>query len=174
MNSPVYVIRVQLVKDGPGQLLPIVSIAVSVFSVALTLIFRRRDRPRLSAMTNRAIPVGLGRNAEGSARIYVTVTNKSRTATTQVSQLTLELPDGGTFAHTERWRADDVLPADLGLGTSVRISNPVRGPGISLLNEQVPTSWIRARAVCGHRRTAGRNQRKLIETVRAYAMERSR
>lgn len=173
MHSPADVIQVQLVTDEWSTSLPIVAIAVSLFSVALTLVFRYRDRLRLSAPANWAFPVGRGGDAVGAALIYVMVTNESRTATTQVSQLALELPDGRTFARTERWPADDVLPADLGPGANVRISYQARGLGMSLLNEHVSASWIRARAVCGHRRTVGRKQRKLADALRTRTIERS-
>lgn len=163
-------IQVELISEWWEQLLPMAALGLSLLSLGLTLWFRFSDRLKLSvSMTWSMYLDSMGGFSQGSDRLNIIVTNRSRTAITQVTELTLQLPSGGNFARVEPGITDDALPITLGPGESASVSYETRGVGITLNGEAKEAAWVRGRAVCGHRTVLGKKDRKTADQLRTYA-----
>lgn len=145
---------------------------LSLLSLGLTLWFRYSDRLKLSVSTSWSMYLdSRGEFSQGADRLNIIVTNRSRTAITQVTELTLQLPNHGNFARIEPGITDDTLPIVLGPGESASVSYEARGVGITLNGEAKETAWVRGRAVCGHRTVFGKKDRRAADQLRTYASQ---
>lgn len=167
-------IQVQIVNAWWEQLLPLVAIVISLFSVGLAVYFRYVDRLNLILDTSQSMFIGEAYDSAGGAdRINVRVTNKSPTMTTHITSLTLELPDGKTFAYLDVGPSDDKLPKALGPGESASLSYPAEGLGTALQRTRPRPKWVRAMAVSGHKKVRGKKDRKMATNLRTYSIEHS-
>lgn len=176
MNIVLETVQVQLVNAWWEQIIPLAAILISLFAVGLTLYFRYADRLKLVLDTSYSLFIGPTYDADadrGSDRVNVRVTNMSPTMTTQVTSLTLELPNGSTFAYLEAGPGDDNLPKVLGPGQSASLSYPVRGLGIALSQINPKPKWLRAKAVSGHKTVKGKKDRRMATSLSTYALPRS-
>lgn len=164
-------IEVQLVGQSPLVLiLPALAIAISIVSIGLTLWFRHQDRFRLSAKISQSIILYGDEHAAGSNRVNVSVTNLSRAATTQITELVLGLPGGGAVATVKPASWDAVLPLTLGPGESAQISYPSDEVGKVLMNlPPAKRAWVRAKATSGHKVVFGKKRRKLPEALIGFS-----
>jgi hypothetical protein len=78
MHFPFDALQVQLVNSWWEQLLPVAALLLSLFSVALTLVFRYSERLNLKVVTHWSYRMGAHGISRGTARIGVEVTNRSR------------------------------------------------------------------------------------------------
>lgn len=167
-------VQVELVNAWWEQLLPLVAILISLFSVGLTLYFRYVDRLNLVLDTSQSMFMGEAFDSGGGDdRINVRVTNKSPTLTTHITTLTLELPGGKTFAYLDVGPVDDKLPKALGPGESASLSYPAAGLGTALQQMRPQPKWVRAMAVSGHKKVRGKKDRRMATNLRTYAIEHS-
>lgn len=172
MNVVLETVQVQLVNAWWEQVIPLAAILISLFSVGLTLYFRFADRLNLALNASPSTLISTERGwLEGQDRIYVRVTNKSRTMSTQITSLTLQLPDSGTLIYTDMWPDDDELPKTIGPGESVSRSYSAKVVGQTL--EQHKPKWIRAHAVSGHKTIKAEKDRPMAKYLRAYAIKHS-
>lgn len=170
IKVPPAVVRVELVDAWWASLVPVAAVVLSLLSIGLTLWFRYSDRLRLHvelswlSMLDNDMQL-----VEGADRISVEVTNRSRTATTQVTSLSIQFTGGKTFAYMNVGPGDDELPVVLGPGGSASMSFPMKGMGISLNHRPQKPTWTRAVAVCGHRKVLGKKDRKMPAELMDYA-----
>lgn len=165
-------VQVQLVNAWWVQVVPIAAFLISLFSVALTLAFRFRDRLQLEVTTSWSFMLDSDMEfISGEDRVDVRVTNKSPNFTTEISGLTLQLAGGSNFAYTEPGPGDDALPKTLGPGQSATLSYAARGLGITLNAGAKSANWVRGRAVSGHKTVVGKRRRGLVRDLRAYAVK---
>lgn len=165
-------VQVQLVNAWWEQIIPVAAFLISLFSVALTLAFRFRDRLQLEVTTSWSYMLDSDMKfVEGEDRVEVRVTNKSPNFTTEISGLTLQLAGGNNFAYTDPGPGDDALPKTLGPGQSAALSYAARGLGITLNTGAKSANWVRGRAVSGHKTVVGKRRRGLVRDLRAYAVK---
>lgn len=155
MSDPV---QVQLVGAWWEQIIPAIALLLSLFSVALTLLFRYADRLRLRVAMSTVMIIGSDVTTD---RLAVSVTNTSRTATTQVINLTLSLKGGESFAYVDPWPGDSKLPINLLPGESAQHSYPYAGLAEAIRSRPDQVRWLRPTATSGHKRVHGRKDRKL-------------
>lgn len=171
MFIPVEAVQVQIVNAWWEQLLPLLAILISVFSIGLTVYFRYVDRLNLVLDISHSMFVGDSPAAgKGKDRLNIRVTNKSPNLTTHITSLSLELPNGHRVAYTDLWPYDDKLPKALGPGDSASLSWPITALGKSLHGMTPKPRWVRALAVSGHKKVRGKRHPKLAATLRAYAI----
>lgn len=165
-------IQVELVSNGLDAWLPFLAIVLSLLSIGLTLWFRFNERLKLDVGIGWSTMLGHRMEIlEDEDRLKVEVTNRSRTATTQVTALTIQFNGGKNFAYMEPGPGDDDLPVILGPGESASVSYKAQGMGITLNQPGVKATWIRARAVCGHRTVLGKKSRTNPRELREYAIK---
>ncbi|UXM93321.1 hypothetical protein [Paenarthrobacter sp. JL.01a] len=170
MPFPVETVQVELVNSWWEQILPVAALLISVFSVGLTLAFRYFDRLVLKVQAV-WIPVETSsmQMFTGQDVVLVEVTNRSRTATTEVSFLLLQTNEKRTFGAGIRPNPNDSkLPAIIGPGQTASISYSAQRMG-QLLNTSPEVSWIRAMAVSGHKTIRGKKHRDIVGRLRQYA-----
>lgn len=172
MYIPVEPVQVQLVNAWWEQIIPIAALLLSLFSVALTLVFRYNERLKLAVSVNWMSMVGGNPPApEGTDRVSIEVTNRSRSTTTEVTELTLEFLNKKKFAYTDSFPGDSTLPVTLAPGQSAYLSYPAQGLGITLNGPAKDARWVRAMAVSGHKKVRGKKSRALMHDLRTYAVE---
>lgn len=162
------IVQVELVAPWWENLMPVAALAISLVSVALTLWFRYSERLRLSVKLGYAYPVGGG--AWGHLQqefVTVTVTNKSRTATTHISNLGLALDSGGTFIRMEGLPTDARLPATLEPGQSISGSYEFGSLSQSFQQNRSAAKWVRGFAICGHKVAKGKKSKTMAQSLRA-------
>ena len=172
MRIPVEAVQVQLVNSWWEQVLPVAALLISLFSVALTLLFRYFDRLNLAVAVHWAeVPASGLQPFTGQDRVTVEVTNRSRTATTEVSTLTLRSNEKKALGQDggRRWHGDSVLPISLGPGQSASISYSAASVGATLLTKGWNVEWVQAMAVSGHKTVLGSKHRALVSKLRDYS-----
>ncbi|MET3949708.1 hypothetical protein [Arthrobacter sp. UYEF36] len=173
MTFPMETVQVQLVNAWWEEIIPVAALVISLFSVALTLVYRYFDRLNLS-VTAEWMPVLTSgvQPFTGLDRITVEVTNRSRSATTEVTVLALQSSEKKAFGAAGRpWRFDSDLPISLGPGQSASRSYPAQYVGDMLNNDARGVQWVQAMAVSGHKTVRGRRHRALVQKLRDYASE---
>ncbi|GER23286.1 hypothetical protein NCCP1664_17820 [Zafaria cholistanensis] len=165
-------IQVELVSAWWESLLPLAAFVISLLSVGLTLWFRFSDRVRLEVSLSAAIPIlDPPLPQEGIERTVVTVTNRSRSASTEITALELELSDGSSFVRFDPGPGDVVLPKRLDAGASCRVSYDSRSLGLALNGDKKHVKWVRGHAVSGHKTAHGKRSVKRAQQLRNYAVE---
>lgn len=171
MRIPLETVQVELVSSWWSQVLPVAALLISLFSVALTLVFRYFDRLNLR-VTAEWVPVRASmaqlQPFTGQDVVLVEVTNRSRTATTEVSRLTLRTNEKRALGSSIRAHRDDVeLPVTLGPGQTASLTYSAKLTG-QLLAEAPGVTWVRAMAVSGHKTVLGKKLKGIVGDLRKY------
>lgn len=171
MIIPVETVQVQLVNDWWEQVLPVAALLISLFSVALTLVYRYFDRLNLNVSADwTPVITSSMQPFTGLDRITVEVTNRSRTATTEVTTLVLWTNGKKSFGQDgPRWAADSDLPVSLGPGQSASKSYSAQSVGDMLHTEAQSVEWVQGMAVSGHKTVMGKRNRDLVQKLRDYS-----
>lgn len=172
MGFPLETVQVQLVNPWWEQVLPAVALLISLFSVALTLLFRYFDRLKLSATADWTTVIASPRQPfTGLDRVTIEVTNRSRSATTEVTALTLLTSEKKVLGQLsiQRWQEDSELPVTLAPGQSASVSYSAERLGESLNTKGTGVEWVRSMAVCGHKTVFGKKRRDIVKRLREYA-----
>jgi hypothetical protein len=171
---PVEAVQVQLVNSWWEQVLPVAALFFSLFSIALTLLFRYFDRLKLAVSAEWTSVATSGMQPfTGLDRVTVEVTNRSRSAATEITVLSLKTDEQRTLGQLihQRWQADSDLPITLAPGQSASISYSAERLGEMLNNRAARVKWVQGIAVCGHKTVLGKQNRDLVTRLRAYAIE---
>jgi len=173
MNTPFETVQVELVNSWWSQLIPVAALFISLFAVGLTLSFRYMDRLQLNVgviwmpvLTSKMQPF------TGQDRITIQVTNKSRTATTEITALLLETNEKKSLgANGPSWSLDSELPVSTGPGQKAFISYSAKSLGAVLTNQGQAVEWVQGMAISGHKTVKGKKHRDIVRKLRDYGRE---
>lgn len=171
MTFPMDTLQVQLVNAWWEQIIPVAALVISLFSVALTLLYRYFDRLNLSVKVEWLPVLTSGMQPyTGLDRVTVEVTNKSRSATTEITSLTLQSSEKRALNSSGRpWKFDSDLPISLGPGQSASRSYAAQIVGDTLNNDARGVQWLQALAVSGHKSVRSKRYRAIVQRLRDYA-----
>jgi hypothetical protein len=164
-------VQVQLVNAWWEQVIPVAALLFSLFSIALTLLYRYFDRLKLTVAADwTPVLTSSMQPFTGLDRITVEVTNRSRTATTEVTLLALQSDEKKTFGDdSNRWALDTDLPISLGPGQTAVRSFSAQAIGDKIGAHAPGMAWVQGVAESGHKTVLGKRRRDLVKRLRDYA-----
>lgn len=171
------VVRVELVDQWWQQVLPVLALAVSLFSVGLTLWFRRQEGPRLKVSLSSSFLV----LEDTLDSVSVRMRNVSRASSSMITSVSLRMPDGRSFAYVYPPVPGMVgqLPHTLASGEELSVFF-ITGELIRSLaqHQEQPEQlrWLQAVVSTGHREFKSKRSKALAAEVRrgATALQQSR
>jgi hypothetical protein len=166
-------VQVELVNAWWEQVIPVAALVISLFSVTLTLVYRYFDRLNLKVSASwTPVVTSSMQPFVGLDRITVEVTNRSRSATTEVTALALRTKDGKSFRQEgRRWPTDSDLPLSLGPGQTASRSFSAQSVGDTLNTQALGVHWVQGIAISGHKTVLSKRRRDLVQRLREYATE---
>lgn len=166
------VVRVELVDSWWQQALPVLALLVSLFSVALTLWFRKQEGLRIRTKVSSAV-LGL---PEGAVHcVVVELANLSRSTITNISGVSLALnKDNALFYVRNSYPTVSAnLPARIEPGEALSVMFPKKEFLQQLRELDPPADQMRPIVTTTHKTVCGKRNRKLARALNAQANRKS-
>lgn len=158
-------IEVQLVGQSALLLiLPTVAIVISVFSIGLTLWFRRRDDARIAITSGFSFTFYPGEDQSIHYFVF-SATNKGRAGSTVLNSLELSDRKGRGLFYPDGTPLDSTFPISLAPGASARVAMPVDAIADAVEAGIFDLSKARMVARSGHGRTSIAVSKKACSTL---------
>lgn len=162
------VVRVELVDSWWQQVLPVLALLLSLFSVGLTLWFRKQEGLRIRTQVS---PAFLGLPGGTAECLSVELANISRSTSTNISGVSLALNEkvGIFYAHNAFPMVSANLPARIQPGETLTVMFPMDDHLEQLRTMDPPADRMQPVVTTTHKTLHGKPHRKLARSLNIRA-----